>query len=111
MPATRSPAQQAASRADGACSRGPTTHVNKARSAQKVTKLRLRSGPFPLLPDEDRVAFARLHAAVTSGWGPRDAYERRWVQELVACMWRQDRLHALELSALAAAAKESPPSE
>ena len=31
--------------------------------------------------------------------------------ELVACMWRQDRLHALELAALDAAAAESPPTE
>ena len=35
------------------------------------------------LPEPDRAAFACLHAAVTSDWGPRDAYERRWVMELV----------------------------
>jgi hypothetical protein len=38
--------------------------------------------------------FAALYAAVTSDWGPRDAYERRWVMELVTSMWRQDRLRA-----------------
>ena len=111
MPATRTAAQQAASRTNGARSRGPVTEAGKARSARNGTKHGLRGGPFTLLPDEDREEFATLHAAVTSDWGPRDAYERRWVMELVACMWRQDRLRALELATLTAAAAESPPSE
>jgi hypothetical protein len=88
MPTARTAAQQAASRRNGARSRGP----------------------FALLPGEDREAFAALHAAVTSDWDPRDTYEHRWVMELVACMWRQDRLRALELATLTAAAAESPPS-
>ncbi|MGD9511422.1 MAG: hypothetical protein AB7I59_23665 [Geminicoccaceae bacterium] len=62
-------------------------------------------------PSEDRGEFAALHTAVTSDWGPRDAYERRWVMELVTSMWRQDRLRGLELATLAAAAAECPPSE
>jgi hypothetical protein len=110
MPAVRSPLQQAASRTNGACSRGPVTEAGKARSAQNGTKHGLRGGSFALLPGEDREEFAALHAAVTSDWSPRDAYERRWVMELVACLWRQDRLRALEFAAFAAAA-ESPPSE
>ena len=64
-----------------------------------------------VLPDQDREEFARLHASVTADWGPRDAYERRWVMELVTSMWRQDRLRGLELATLAAAEQESPPSE
>ena len=111
MPALRSPAQQATARANGARSRGPTTAAGKARSARNGTRHGLRGGPFALLPGEDGDAFAELHEAVTADWRPRDAYERRWVFELVACMWRQDRLHALELAALDAAAAESPPTE
>ena len=117
MPAIRSAAQQAASRMNGARSRGPTTEAGKARSARNGTKHGLRGGPVALLPDEDREAFAALHAAVTSDWGPRDAYERsdsgavRWVMELATSMWRQDRLRGLELAVLTAAAAESPPSE
>ena len=76
MANTRSPAQQAASRANGACSHGPVTEAGKARSARNGTKHGLRGGPFALLPGEDRDEFAALHAAVTSDWGPRDAYER-----------------------------------
>ena len=111
MPAARSPAQQAASRANGARSRGPMTEAGKARSARNGTRHGLRGGPFALLPGEDREEFAALHAAVTADWRPRDAYERRWVMELVTSLWRQDRLRALELATLAAAAAESPPSE
>ena len=63
------------------------------------------------LRGEDREEFAALQAAVTTDWSPRDAYERRWVMELVTSMWRQDRLRGLELAVLAAAEQESPPSE
>ena len=111
MPAIRTVAQQAASRTNGAHSRGPVTESGKARSARNGTKHGLRGGPFALLPGEDRDAFAALHAAVTSDWGTRDAYERRWVMELVTSMWRQDRLRALELATLTAATTENPPSE
>jgi hypothetical protein len=111
MPTIRSAAQQAASRTNGTRSCGPTTEAGKTRSARNGTKHGLRGGPFDLLPGENREEFAALHAAITSDWGPRDAYERRWVMELVACMWRQDRLRALELATLIAAAAESPPSE
>ena len=98
MPATRTAAQQAASRANGACSRGPVSDTGKTRSARNSTRHGLRGGPFALLPGEEREEFVALHAAVTSDWGPRDAYERRWVMELVTSMWRQDRLRGLELA-------------
>jgi hypothetical protein len=111
MPATRTPAQQAASRTNGARSHGPTTEAGKARSARNGTRHGLRGGPFALLPGEDREEFVALYAAVTSDWGPRDAYEHRWVMELVTSMWRQDRLRGLELATLTAAATESPPSD
>ena len=50
-------------------------------------------------------------AAVAADWGPRDAYEHRWVMELVSAVWRQDRLRGLELATLTVAGEESPPSE
>ena len=111
MPATRSPAQQTASRANGARSRGPVTEAGKARAARNGTRHGLRGGPFALLPGEDADELAQLHAAVTADWSPRDAYERRWVRELVAALWRQERLRGLELATLAAAEQERPPTE
>ena len=92
MPTLPSPAHSAASRAN-------------------CTRHGLHSDPFAHLPDQDRAEFAELHAAVTCDWGPRDAYERRWVMELVTAYWRQDRLRGLELAALTAAADERPPTE
>ena len=111
MPSTRSAAQQAAARANGARAHGPVTAAGKARSTKNGTKHGLRGGPFGLLPGEDQEAFAQLHAAVSSDWRPRNAYEQHWVMELVTSMWRQDRLRGLELATLTAAAAESPPSE
>ena len=104
MAVARSSAQQAAARANGARSHGPATVAGKARSSRNGTRHGLRGGPFAILPGEDRDAFSHLHAAATNDWGPRDAYERRWVMELVTAMWRQDRLRGLELAALDAAA-------
>jgi hypothetical protein len=111
MATARTAAQQAASRTNGARSRGPVSEAGKARSARNRTKHGVRGGPFALLPGEDREEFAALHAAVISGWRPRDAYEHRWVMELVSAIWRQDRLRGLELATLTAAAEESPPTE
>ena len=111
MPTVRTAAQQAASRTNGARSRGPVSEADKARSARNGMKHGLRGGPFALLPGEDRAEFAALHAAVAADWGPRDTYEHRWVMELVSAIWRQGRLRGLELATLTAAAEESPPSE
>ncbi|MGD9510623.1 MAG: hypothetical protein AB7I59_17845, partial [Geminicoccaceae bacterium] len=68
MSPSRSPAQQAAARANGARSHGPATTAGKARSAQNGTRHGLRGGPFALLPGEDRDEFTELHAAVTADW-------------------------------------------
>ena len=103
MPATRTAAQQAAARQNGARSRGPASEAGKARAAGNGTRHGLRGGPFGLLPGESFAGFAALHAAVAADWRPRDAYEKRWVTELVAAMWRQDRLRAIELATLTAA--------
>ena len=108
MPATPSPAQQAASRANGARSRGPVTAAGKARAARNGTRHGLRGGPFALLPGEDAEELDLLRAAVAADWRPRDAYERHWVAELVAAMWRQQRLRGLEFAALDAAEAEQP---
>ena len=111
MPDTPSPAQQAASRANGARSRGPATAAGKARAARNGTRHGLRGGDFALLPGEDAEELDLLRHAVACDWQPRDAYERHWAAELVAAMWRQQRLRHLEFAALEAAAQEHPPTE
>ena len=111
MPDAPSPAQQAASRANGARSRGPATAAGKARAARNGTRHGLRGGVFCLMPGEDAEELDLLRQAVACDWHPRDAYERHWAAELVAAMWRQQRLRQLEFAALEAASQEHPPTE
>jgi len=111
MPDAPSPAQQAASRANGARSSGPSTPAGKARAARNGTCHGLRGSAFAPLPGEDTSELEQLRQAVAADWRPRDAYERHWAAELVAAMWRQQRLRRLEFAALDAAEHEQPPSE
>ena len=111
MPLAPSAAQQAASRANGAASSGPATPAGNAPAAMNGTRHGLRGGGFALMPGEDGDELARLERAVAADWRPRDAYERHWSGELVAAMWRQQRLRRLEFAALAAADAEAVPSE
>ncbi|MFZ1429270.1 MAG: hypothetical protein WAS21_21135, partial [Geminicoccaceae bacterium] len=74
--------------------------------AQNRTRHGLRGGDFCLLPGEDGEELTLLERAVDADWHPRDAFERHWASELVAAMWRQQRLRRLELKALAAADAE-----
>ena len=90
-------------RINGAASRGPVTPEGKARSAQNGTRHGLRGGAFSLLPGEDADALAALRRCVEADWRPRDAYEAHWVAELVASMWRANRLRRLEVGLLDAA--------
>lgn len=86
------------------------TLAQSAAACAKGTRHDLRAGPFALFPAEDAAAFAEPHAAVTCDWRPH-ANKRRWVKELVATFWRQDRLRGLELTALATAGDERLPTE
>ncbi len=64
--AALSPARAAASRKNGARSRGPKTAQGKARSAQNALKHGLRAQKYVVLPDEDAAAFRALEAALTA---------------------------------------------
>src|SRR4051794_41818269 len=92
MPMSPMAAQSAASRANGALSRGPATPEGKARSALNGTRHGL-AGPFRLLPAEDATAYERLRAALLA---PADAAEEHWVEELAFAAWRLRRLRALD---------------
>ena len=103
MPDTPSPAQQAASRTNGTLSRNPATVAGKARAVRNGTCHGLRGSAFAQLPGEDTSELEQLRQAVACDWSPRDAYERHWAAELVAALWRQQRLRRLEFAALDAA--------
>jgi len=83
MPATRSPAQQAAPRANGARSHRPTTEAGKARSARNGGKHGLRGGGEEArhlrpLRREDRQGHRPRPAGAARPAQPPDA----WIDEL-----------------------------
>ncbi|MCX8100697.1 MAG: hypothetical protein N3D77_05590 [Geminicoccaceae bacterium] len=101
MPSDPSPAQRAASRANGARAHGPTSAAGRARCAEAATRHGL-GGSFRLLPEEDATAYERLRAAWIRRLAPRDAAEEALVDALVAAYWRGRRLAALEERVLSA---------
>lgn len=94
MPANPTSAQSETSRRNGARSRGPRTQEGRARIARAATRHGL-IGRFVLLPGEAR-AFRRLRASWMARFAPRDEAEAAAVDKLVAAIWRERRLEALE---------------
>jgi hypothetical protein len=99
MPASPTPAQSDASRANGALSHGPATPEGKARSALNGTRHNLH-GPFRLLDGEDAARFEALRADLRARHAPLGEAEAHWCDELARAAWRQRRLFALEDAAM-----------
>jgi hypothetical protein len=85
----------AASRANGALSRGPKTPEGKARSARNATRHGLLS-KIVVLEDEPDEAFHRICREYAHRFGPLDAVEAGMVDEMVATLWRLRRAWAIE---------------
>src|SRR3954453_22362517 len=100
MPAIPTAVQSAASRANGALSRGPTMPEGKARSALNGTRHGLRGSIFTLLPGEEAAAWAAGLAGYLARFRPADAAETLCVERLAACDWREARLLRLEAEML-----------
>jgi hypothetical protein len=96
MPAAPTPAQSAASRANGARSTGPATPAGKAASATNATRHGLRGEGFALLADEDVAQFHALLAELRAQLRPRSAEEERLVGVMVMALWRMARADRLE---------------
>lgn len=95
MPKHPTPAQSAASRANGARSRGPVTAEGLARCRRATARHGLR-GRFELLPGEDVGAFERLRAAWYRRLRPTDSEQAKLVEAQVELFWRRRRLDAIE---------------
>jgi hypothetical protein len=95
MPKHPTPAQSAASRANGARSRGPVTAEGLARCRRATARHGLR-GRFELLPGEDAGTFERLRAAWYRRVRPADAEQAKLVEAQIALVWRRRRLDAIE---------------
>ncbi|MDP3001111.1 MAG: hypothetical protein Q8N47_26750 [Bryobacterales bacterium] len=95
----RTPTQQAASRANGAHSRGPKTEAGKRRSAAKPFANDLLA-KATVLKNESREAFHEMVREHMLCIGPRNAVEQDAVEEICSATWRLYRLRAIERKAI-----------
>ncbi len=100
MSTARSTLQIAASRRNGARSRGPETAAGKARSAGNAIRHGLASRTVVLVREEDRAAYEALRTDIMARHRPKGALEEHWAQRLCDALWRQARLDLLEARAL-----------
>jgi hypothetical protein len=89
-------ARAAASRRNGAKSRGPRTPEGKARSAQNALKHGMRAQKCVVLPGERMSAFKAFEAALMAELAPEGALQAVLAQRVVAASWRLARTERLE---------------
>jgi hypothetical protein len=89
-------ARAAASRRNGAKSRGPRTAEGKARSARNALKHGLCAQRFVALGDEDLAEFDALEAALTAELAPQGTLQAVLVRRIVAATWRLERAERME---------------
>ena len=95
----RTPAQQSASRANGARSRGPKTQAPSPRTAMDALSLDLLT-KTTVLKSESRKGFHELVRQHMLRFAPRDAVEQTAVEEICSATWRLHRLRAVERKAI-----------
>jgi hypothetical protein len=95
LTALLSPARAAASRRNGAKSRGPKTADGKARSARNALKHGLCAEKF-VVGDEDAREFAALEAALTAELAPEGAVQGLLAGRIVRAAWRLQRADQIE---------------
>jgi hypothetical protein len=90
------PARAAASRRNGAQSRGPRTPEGKARSAQNALRHGLRAQKFVVVGDEDPEQFAALEAALIEELAPEGALQTLLAGRMARAAWRLERAERIE---------------
>jgi len=105
----RTPAQKAASRANGANSRGPKTPDGKLRATTKPF-LHNQLVKATVVKKESPEGFQELVRQFMLRIAPRDPVEQAAVEEICSATWRLYRLRAIERKAidLELAAQSSP---
>ena len=104
----RSAAQVAASRANGARSKGPVSAAGKARSARNAVRHGLLAAVDIAMPKEDPNGFRRLRDGLLADLGAADSLTRLLVERLAGTFWRLARADRLEGEILAVAAGYEP---
>jgi hypothetical protein len=89
-------ARAAASRRNGAKSRGPKTLDGKARSAQNALQHGMRAQKHVLLPQEDAAAFAALESAIVAELAPEGVLQTLLARRVAIAAWRRARADRLE---------------
>jgi hypothetical protein len=104
-PKPRSAAQIAASRANGARSRGPVTASGKARASRNAVRHGLLAAVDVAMPNEDPNGFRRLRNGLLADLpAGADSLTRLLVERLAGAFWRLARADRLEGEILAVAA-------
>jgi hypothetical protein len=89
-------ARAAASRSNGAKSRGPKTADGKARSAKNALKHGLRAQKFVVVGDESAAAFEALEAALVDELAPDGTLQRLLAGRIARAAWRLERAERIE---------------
>ncbi len=90
-----SPARAAASRRNGAKSRGPCSSEGKARSSRNALRHGLCAGRH-LVADEDVEAFTALEASILEELAPVGALQKILAGRVVRAAWRLERSERIE---------------
>lgn len=96
----RTEAQQAASRANGAKSRGPVTEQGKQRSSMNAFKHGVYAKEATLLYFEDRKSFEEMRENYFRRFAPADPFELGLVEEIIQIDWTIQRLQTQITQAL-----------
>ena len=91
----RTPAQQAAARANGARSRGPKTEQGRRRCSMNATSLNLLASATAL-KDESRKSFQNVVRVHTQCLAPRNPAEQAAVEQICSAAWRLHRLQSIQ---------------
>jgi hypothetical protein len=94
-------ARAAASRRNGAKSRGPKTADCKARAAQNALKHGMRAQVHVVLPHEDAVEFAVLESALLDELAPFGALQTVLARRVAVAAWRLARADRMEVEVFA----------
>jgi hypothetical protein len=91
-----SAARAAASRRNGAKSRGPKTQEGKERSSQNALKHGFRAQKFVVVGDEKPQEFAVLEAALMEELAPEGALQSMLAGRIARAAWRLERAERIE---------------
>ncbi len=91
--------KSAASRANGAKSKGPVTPEGKARSSRNSSSHGIFTSPV-VLRNENNAEFLKLEDAFMDEWDPQGPTEEAMVEQMIVCRWRLNRIWATEAAGI-----------